>query len=95
MQDGNAGSAMSEIEAAIHDEDLDVRGLNCPLPILRTKKALASLAVGTRLRVRATDPHSVIDFTAFCDRSPHELLAHHEADGEYHFLLRKGASTGG
>lgn len=81
---------MAETETPIHDEDLDVRGLNCPLPILRTKKALAGLTAGTRLRVRATDPHSVIDFTAFCDRSPHELLWHQEADGEFHFLLRKG-----
>ncbi|PWG61959.1 preprotein translocase subunit TatC [Spiribacter halobius] len=86
---------MTDTDALVHDEDLDVRGLNCPLPILRTKKALADLAPGTRLRVRATDPHSVIDFTAFCARSPHELLSHHEADGEYHFLLRKGPPATG
>jgi tRNA 2-thiouridine synthesizing protein A len=75
---------------ADYDADLDVRGLNCPLPILRTKKRLVTLAPGQRLRVRATDPHSVIDFTAFCLRSEHELLEHHETDGEFVFLLEVG-----
>ena len=76
-------------ETRDHDADLDVRGLNCPLPILKTKKRLVSLAAGEVLRVRATDPHSVIDFTAFCDRTGHELLWRGEQDGEFHFLLRK------
>lgn len=78
---------MSEVQD--HDADLDVRGLNCPLPILKTKKRLVSLAAGEVLRVRATDPHSVIDFMAFCDRTGHELLWRGEPDGEFHFLLRK------
>lgn len=75
---------------ADYDADLDVRGLNCPLPILRTKKRLVTLAPGQRLRVRATDPHAVIDFTAFCLRSEHELLDHREAEGEFTFLLKVG-----
>ncbi|MEX0374933.1 sulfurtransferase TusA family protein [Spiribacter pallidus] len=70
--------------------DLDVRGLNCPLPILRTKQALRDMAAGERLRVRATDPHSVIDFRGFCDTTEHRLLAHDEADGVFTFWLEKG-----
>lgn len=71
------------------DADLDVRGYNCPLPILRTKKQLVAMQPGQVLRVRATDPHSVIDFTAFCDKTGNELLAQREQDGAYEFLLRK------
>jgi tRNA 2-thiouridine synthesizing protein A len=73
------------------DNDLDVRGLNCPLPILKTKKQLVLMQPGERLRVRATDPHALIDFIAFCDKTGNALLAHSEVDGEYHFLLRKKA----
>ncbi len=76
---------------ADYDDDLDVRGLNCPLPILRTKKQLVRMQPGQRLRVRATDPHAVIDFTVFCERSEHELVGHDEAEGEYTFWLRVGA----
>ncbi len=71
------------------DADLDVRGLNCPLPVLKTKKELVPLAPGTVLRVRATDPHSVIDFTAFCDKTGHHLVAHSEDEGVYTFYVRK------
>jgi len=72
-----------------HDADLDVRGLNCPLPILKTKKQLVSLQPGQVLRVRATDPHSVIDFLAFCDKTGNEMIDRAESDGEFHFWLRK------
>ncbi|NLO80862.1 MAG: sulfurtransferase TusA family protein [Xanthomonadaceae bacterium] len=75
------------------DHDLDVRGLNCPLPILKTKKQLATMRPGEVLRVRATDPHSVVDFLSFCGKTGHEMVAHHEADGVYHFLLRKRESA--
>ena len=71
------------------DADLDVRGLNCPLPILKTKKQLVLMQAGQLLRVRATDPHSVIDFMAFCDKTGNRLEEQAEVDGEYHFLLRK------
>lgn len=74
-----------------HDADLDVRGLNCPLPILKTKKELVSLKSGQVLRVRATDPHSVIDFLAFCEKTGNEMLDRAEHDGEFHFWLRKKA----
>ncbi|MGD8428841.1 MAG: sulfurtransferase TusA family protein [Ectothiorhodospiraceae bacterium] len=71
------------------DDLLDVRGLNCPLPILKTKKQLVSMTEGQVLYVRATDPHSVIDFTAFCDKTGNELVRRWDEDGEYHFLVRK------
>ena len=62
------------------DKDLDARGLNCPLPILRTKKALGELQSGQVLRVIATDPGSVKDFAAFCKQTGNELLSQEEAD---------------
>lgn len=70
------------------DRDLDVRGLNCPLPILRAKKALGELASGQVLRVVATDPGSVKDFEAFCKQTGNELLSHTEG-AEFTFLMRK------
>lgn len=71
------------------DQDLDVRGLNCPLPILKTKKQLVLMQPGQVLRVRATDPHSVIDFLAFCEKTGHEMVSRQEQQGEFHFRLRK------
>ena len=60
------------------DRDLDVKGLNCPLPILRTKKALAEMETGQVLRVQATDPGSVKDFAAFAKQTGNELLEQKE-----------------
>ena len=71
------------------DKDLDARGLNCPLPILRAKKALAAMDSGQVLRVLATDPGSVKDFEAFAQMTGNGLLEHSEAEGEFSFLLRK------
>lgn len=71
------------------DKDLDVRGLNCPLPILRTKKALNEMASGEVLRVITTDPGSVKDFAAFAKQTGNELLSSTEAGGEYTFFIRK------
>lgn len=71
------------------DKELDARGLNCPLPILRAKKALADLASGQVLKVIATDPGSVKDFQAFAKQTGNELLESSEAGGEYVFYLRK------
>jgi tRNA 2-thiouridine synthesizing protein A len=76
-------------EQAIHDFELDARGLNCPLPILRTKKALNTMTSGQILRVLATDPGSVRDFQAFSKQTGHALLEMLEASGEFQFLLRK------
>ena len=71
------------------DKDLDARGLNCPLPILRTKKALGELQSGQVLRVVATDPGSVKDFAAFCKQNGSELLSKAETNKEFTFLLKK------
>lgn len=72
------------------NQELDARGLNCPLPILRTKKALKDLSTGDILKVRATDPGSVKDFEAYASQSGDELLEHSEEGGEYTFFLKKG-----
>ena len=71
------------------DKELDARGLNCPLPILRTKKALGELQSGQVLRIIATDPGSVKDFAAFCKQTGNVLLSQAEANKEFTFLLKK------
>lgn len=69
--------------------ELDTRGLNCPLPILRTKKGLVALGSGEVLRVLATDPGAVRDFEAFARQTGHALI-HAETGGpEFVFYLRK------
>lgn len=76
---------------ANYDQELDARGLNCPLPILRAKKALKDLQGGQVLRILATDPGSVKDFEAFANQTGNQLLDSSESSGEFHFLLRKSA----
>lgn len=71
------------------DRDLDVTGLKCPLPILRTKKALADMVSGEVLRVRATDPGAQKDFPAFSRQTGNELLDQQEADGVFEFFLKR------
>lgn len=68
---------------------LDTKGLNCPLPILKTKKRLKDVPAGGLLRVLATDPGAVGDFRAFCEATGHTLLENREDDGVYVFLLKK------
>lgn len=70
-------------------KDLDVKGLNCPLPILRAKKALAGMVSGERLRVVATDPGAVKDFAAFCKQSGNPLLESSETADEFVFVIAK------
>ncbi len=72
------------------DLELDARGLNCPLPILRTRKSINALNPGQVLRVIATDPGSVKDFEAFCRQTGNEMLGSSLENGEYHFNIRKG-----
>lgn len=72
-----------------HDQELDARGLNCPLPILRAKKSLNSLEAGQVLRIVATDPGSVKDFEAFCKQTGNELIDSKEANGEFEFEIKK------
>ena len=69
--------------------ELDARGLNCPLPILKTKKALADMVSGQILRVLATDPGSVRDFQAFARQTGNELVSHTEENREYIFFMRR------
>lgn len=72
------------------DQELDVRGLRCPLPILRTKKSLAEMSSGQLLRIIATDPNTVTDFYAFARQTGHQLLSATEPPAnEFVFLLRK------
>lgn len=70
-------------------KDLDARGLNCPLPILKAKKALAELSSGEVLRIVATDTGSVRDFQAFAKQTGNALLAHTSLNGEFTFWLRR------
>ena len=72
-----------------HDRELDARGLNCPLPILRTKKALNDMLSGSVLKVLATDPASVKDFQAFARQTGNALLDHSETDGVFRFYLQR------
>jgi tRNA 2-thiouridine synthesizing protein A len=69
--------------------ELDARGLNCPLPILKTKKALADMVSGQVLRVMATDPGSVRDFQAFAKQTGNELLENFEENKEFVFFMRR------
>ena len=73
----------------IHDKEIDTRGLNCPLPILRAKKALSDVQSGQVLKIVATDPGSIKDFEAFSKQTGHPLLAQAEANGEFTFFMRK------
>ncbi len=69
--------------------EIDLKGLNCPMPILKTKQALMKANSGDILRVLATDPHSEIDFKAYLVRTNHELLEFNVDDGVFTFIIRK------
>jgi tRNA 2-thiouridine synthesizing protein A len=71
------------------DKELDARGLNCPLPILRAKKALSELQTGQVLHIIATDPGSVKDFAAFAKQTGNELLSSAETDKEFEFYIKR------
>jgi tRNA 2-thiouridine synthesizing protein A len=72
-----------------HDKEIDTRGLNCPLPILRAKKAFSDVSSGQVLKIVATDPGSVKDFESFSRQTGHALLSSSEAGGEFTFFMRK------
>lgn len=74
---------------AVFDQELDASGLNCPLPVLRAKKALSTLESGRVLRVVATDPGSVKDFEAFAKQTGNPLLESGVEEGKFVFLLKK------
>ena len=71
------------------DQELDARGLNCPLPLLRAKKTLNAMTGGQILKIMATDPGSVKDFEAFAKQTGNELVDSSEVEGEFHFTLKK------
>lgn len=70
-------------------KDLDARGLNCPLPILKAKKALAEMVSGEVLRIVTTDPGSVRDFQAFAKQTGNELLSQNSSEKEYEFFMKR------
>jgi len=72
-----------------YNRELDARGLNCPLPILKTKKTLAEMVSGEVLRVTATDSGAVRDFQAFAKQTGNELLSQTEESNEYVFFMRR------
>ena len=74
------------------DHTLDAKGLNCPLPILKARKALKEVPAGGTLEILATDPGSVADFEAFCRQTGNELVEHSEEDSIYRFLIKHTAA---
>jgi tRNA 2-thiouridine synthesizing protein A len=74
------------------DKTLDAKGLNCPLPILKARKALKEVPAGGILEVLATDPGSVADFQAFCRQTGNELVEHSVEDTVYRFLIKHTAA---
>jgi tRNA 2-thiouridine synthesizing protein A len=71
------------------NQELDASGLNCPLPILRTKKAINGMASGEILKVIATDPGSVKDMEAFCKQTGNDMVGSAEQGGQYVFFIKK------
>ncbi len=84
-----AGRARPGYDARMSETTLDVKGMTCPLPVLRANRALRGLKPGDRLRVLATDRASVADFRAFCRETGHILVAQTEEQGTFTFLIRK------
>ena len=72
-----------------HDKELDARGMNCPLPILRARKALDAMSSGQVLRIVATDPGSVKDLEAFAKQTGNVLISQSAGDKEFVFFMRK------
>lgn len=86
---------MTQIQALQNQQEipiatrLDAKGLNCPLPILKTKVVLTKMRPGEILFVESTDPHAEIDFEAYCARSRHELIKVNHAGDVYEFYIRR------
>jgi tRNA 2-thiouridine synthesizing protein A len=79
-------SAGSDDDAEVYD----LRGLNCPLPVLKTRRRLKELGPGSRLWVETTDPLAVIDIPAFCTEDRHRLVASERVAGGHRFLIERG-----
>ena len=83
-------SNVHEIKPMQAHKEIDTRGMNCPLPILKAKKALAEMQTGEILKVVATDPSSTRDFQAFARQTGNELIEQHQESTEFiHFLRRR------
>ena len=85
----HAMSDITFISDMEYQKELDARGLNCPLPILKAKKALAEMETGQVLRILATDSGSVRDFQAFAKQTGNALLSHTQNGLEFTFLMRR------
>ncbi len=83
------GQTTGSLSGQSFDAELDARQLACPLPILRTKKALSQLTGGQVLKVVATDKEAQKDFAVFCRQTGNELLSSSEQNGEFTFYLRR------
>jgi len=82
------GAAGTDVPAGA--EVCDLRGLTCPLPVLRARKRLAGMGSGTRLWLDTTDPLAVIDIPAFCRESGHRLVESFAVEGGHRFLIERG-----
>ena len=72
---------------------LDLRGLNCPLPVLKTRRRLATMSTGDTVLVETTDPLAAIDIPAYCSDNGHRLVRADAVDGGHTFLIEKGATA--
>jgi tRNA 2-thiouridine synthesizing protein A len=77
-------------EAGMVDLEIDARGLLCPLPVLRARKALNGLAVGAVLQIVTDDPVAVIDLPHFCSEAGHDLISTQASGGDHIFVIRRG-----
>ncbi|MEZ5810418.1 MAG: sulfurtransferase TusA family protein [Rhizobiaceae bacterium] len=75
------------------DDIYDLKGLNCPLPVLKARKRLAGMTPGARLWLETTDPLAVIDVPAFCRENGHRLLETETVEGGHRFLVERGGSS--
>jgi tRNA 2-thiouridine synthesizing protein A len=80
---------MMDMEATATDRVLDAKGLTCPLPVLRAKKAIKDMAIGGILTVHATDPGAEKDFAAFCQATGNDLQSSTAANGIFTFVIKK------
>ncbi len=79
-----------DVETITPDQVLDTKGLSCPMPLLKTKKAINALTSGQILEVMGTDPGSKNDLPNWCDRSGHAFLGDKEENGFFRFFIQKG-----
>ncbi|MER9918469.1 MULTISPECIES: sulfurtransferase TusA family protein [unclassified Mesorhizobium] len=82
---------MHENKQTNHTAIYDLKGLNCPLPVLKAKKRLAAMQPGSRLWLETTDPLAVIDIPAFCADAGHQLVETSAVSGGHRFLVERGA----